>query len=98
MQAARLDAMLEALDATGRLQPGRLEELVGGFADKEQGEDGRGAGEGGRWLRSPSPRQLGPPATPPKSPECGFFRAAEERRRPAARPGSICTPLQLSAR
>ncbi len=73
MQAARLDAMLEALDATGRLLPGRLEELVGGFADGEQGADGRGAGEDTARLRSPSPRRLAPAATPPKSPGCGFI-------------------------
>jgi hypothetical protein len=91
MQAARLDAMLEALDATGRLPPGRLEELVGGLADKEQGADGRGAGEGNRWLRSPSPRRAPAPATPPKSPGCGFFRAAGELRHAAARLGYLCT-------
>lgn len=69
--------MLEALDAAGRLPPERLEELVGdapaagGTAGAEEEEDGREAGrlggDGGKWLRSPSPRWLTLPS-PPKSP------------------------------
>lgn len=72
-QAARLDGMLEVLDASGRLPPGRLEELVGaaaagGAGGTEEEEDGREAGrlegEGGKWLRSPSPRRLTLPSPP----------------------------------
>lgn len=78
-QAARLDGMLEALDAAGRLPPGRLEELVGDAAaggllraeDEDGREAGRLEGEAARWPRSPSPLPRRLQQTPPAgSPGC----------------------------